>query len=325
MFVRLYINKAIKFLNKQILHHIEYLFLPRFRKPVLPYCPVFIIGAPRSGSTLITQVITDAFNVSYLSNGHCRFFGAPVLADRMLYSLGRKRPSDFTSDYGNTRQLYAPAECGEFWYRFFRREPAYVTVNDVDEHKMAYFRSTVSAFMEIHRKPIIFKNLYTTLRLRPICKFLPQALFIIIKRNEAENADSILRARLKLHGDYRTWWSVPPPNIQALKKMPPEQQAIEQIRQLHALIERDINEGRLDRDRFLTIDFDAFCGNVHSELKRIDHFFQRHGMNVQRLYPVPETFPRTPKVAIDSELSLKLKAYSEGECWNDQLHTCDRD
>ena len=286
----------------------------------MPYSPIFVIGAPRSGSTLITQVITDAFDIGYLSNQHCKFFGSPVLADKLFHPLRAKTPSEYTSKYGNTKKLYAPAECGEFWYRFFRRVPAYVTTADVRDNEMNCFRKTVSALMKTQNKPILFKNLFATLRIRPINKYIPEALFIIIKRDEVDNGHSILRARMKVHGDYSVWWSVPPPNIKVLQNLPPEQQVIEQIRQLNALIERDIEEGKMDAGRFLTVNYEAFCGDVHSQLERIDEFFQIHGMKIKRLFNVPTTFTKVNKIKIDAGLYKKMVDYSRSKKLNEIVY-----
>ena len=44
--------------------------------------PIFILGAPRCGSTLFFQSLVVEYNFSYLSNLHCRLFGAPWLIDQ---------------------------------------------------------------------------------------------------------------------------------------------------------------------------------------------------------------------------------------------------
>ena len=53
----------------------------------LEYPPIFIIGAPRSGSTLLYQVLTDYFEVGYISNLHAHFFGSPACLERLLHPL----------------------------------------------------------------------------------------------------------------------------------------------------------------------------------------------------------------------------------------------
>jgi hypothetical protein len=307
-----YLRKGLMQVINYFFHYIECLYLSRI-KVNLAYSPIFVIGAPRSGSTLITQVITDAFDIGYLSNHHCKFFGTPVLADKLFHPLSAKKPSDYTSEYGNTKRLYAPAECGEFWYRFFRRVPPYVTINDVRDNKMNCFRNTVSALTKTQDKPILFKNLFATLRIRPINKYIPEALFIIIKRDEVANGHSILQSRMKVHGDYSIWWSVPPPNVKTLQILPPEKQVIEQIRQLYALIEKDIEEGEMDTGRFLTMKYEAFCSDVHGQLERIDKFLQMHGMKIKRLFNVPNTFTKVKKIKIDAGLYKKMVDYSESK------------
>ena len=42
--------------------------LSRGRESALLWPPVFILGAPRSGSTLLYQVLTEAFDFAYLTN-----------------------------------------------------------------------------------------------------------------------------------------------------------------------------------------------------------------------------------------------------------------
>ena len=296
--------------NNLLFHYIECLYLSRI-KDNLPYSPIFVIGAPRSGSTLITQVITDAFDIGYLSNLHCQFFGAPVLADKLFHPLSVKKPSEYTSEYGSTKRAYAPAECGKFWYRFFRRTPAYVTIDDVKNNKMNCFRRTVSVLTKSQDRPVLFKNLFATLRIRPINKYIPEALFIIIKRDEVDNGHSILHSRMKVHGDYSIWWSVPPPNVKTLERLPPEQQVIEQIRKLYALIEKDVEEGEMDAVRFLTINYEAFCSDVQGQLERIDKLFQMNGMKIKRLFNVPTTFTKVNKIKIDTGLYKKMVDYSE--------------
>jgi hypothetical protein len=73
----------------------------------LNHPPVFIVGAPRSGSTLLYQLIVVRFDVGYLSNLHCRLYGAPSLVERMA---GRRLepPAVFSSDHGRTDWLAAP-------------------------------------------------------------------------------------------------------------------------------------------------------------------------------------------------------------------------
>lgn len=273
--------------------------------------PIFFLGAPRSGSTLIYQVATDAFDVAYLSNRHCQFFGSPALVERLFRPLQNKTPSDYTSHHGQTKGWAAPSECGQWWYRFFQRDPVYVTLADVDKRKMRNFRRSLLALTEATDRPVVFKNLYASLRLEAITKHIPEALFIVIKRNELDNAHSILEGRMKALNCYDQWWSVPPPNVEQLKLLEPAQQAVEQIRAVHNVISHAVVDGLIDSNRVLTLEYEKFCDDVHASVDELEFFLGAHGVTVSRRNNIPEKFSINRDIRIDKNLYSELQAINE--------------
>jgi hypothetical protein len=142
-----YLGHIRRLLNRHVLARIEENRNSRNR-PGLAHRPIFVLGAPRSGSTIVVQVITDALDIGYISNRHCSWFGAPALAERLFRPLGNRPDSDYRSSYGVAFGPHAPAECGEWWYRFFRRQPPYVTLDEVDPARMEAFRFSVAALTQ---------------------------------------------------------------------------------------------------------------------------------------------------------------------------------
>ena len=133
--------------NKYCLHNLEYFMNFAFLGSG-EYPPIFFIGAPRTGSTLMIQVITDSFDVGYLTNNHCRWFGMPALYEKFYPKSSKvKKSSDYKSNKGVAKGNHAPAECGEWWYRFFTREPAYTPLKKIDIKKMVRFRCSVLSMM----------------------------------------------------------------------------------------------------------------------------------------------------------------------------------
>ena len=251
--------------------------------------PIFVIGPPRSGSTLLMQVLTDAFNVGYLTNQHCQWFGAPAIADRILNPLAAKRPSNYKSRHGRTEQMSDPAECGAWWYRFFRREPAYVTKQDVNPRKMRAFRHSLQALEEAMERPLVFKNLYASLRIEPIVQHVPNALFVIVERDLVDNAQSILKGRMDALGSYEPWWSIPPPNAAELQSLKPVQQAAEQVRSVHSLITNDIERLELKGQTF-RLNYETFCQDVHGTLKDLKQFALKNNVTLSPRFEVPAHF-----------------------------------
>jgi len=303
-----YIFPALWMLNKHILPRVDIYSAPPYDTP-FHYPPVFIIGAPRSGSTLLFQVLINTFDVAYLSNLHCQFFGAPAYAERVISALKKNKAlSNYTSYLGQTSGALEPSECGEWWYRFFRRNPAYVTIDDVDEGKMHNFRRSLFALTEAAGKPVFFKNLYASIRLEAISAHIPESLYIIIKREELYNASSILAARRKTLGHYDKWWSVPPPDIATLQEKEPAEQAIGQIRCIYSEIDRVIRKKYISPINTIEVKYEELCHNVHGTVKRLSKFFSSNGLFVNfTLENIPQRFLVHRSVSINKKLFAELQ------------------
>jgi len=296
-------------LNQTLLHAAELATAPP--ADTVPAHPViFFLGAPRTGSTLAMQVLTDAFDVGYLSNAHCRYFGAPSWVERHVRPLANKRPSDFVSQHGNTRHAYDPAECGEWWYRFFRREPAYVTCGDVSVRKLRQFRQAVLALGQACDRPLVFKNLFAGLRLEPLVAALPEALFIVVERDLVATAQSILKTRKDKFGDYRTWWSLRPPSLSDEASSDPVEQVVAQVRGINALIADDLERLGV-RERAYTLCYEDFCADVPATLETLRAFLAQHGALPAARFDVPARFPVRQRQTIPEPMLARLRALAD--------------
>jgi sulfotransferase family protein len=298
-----YVNRLLDIVNRGLLHRMDCAMAPPYETP-LRHPPIFFIGAPRSGSTLMFQVITDAFDVGYLSNAHCRFFGSPALAERLLRPLANKPMSDYQSNHGVTRGQYAPSECGEWWYRFFRRDPAYVPLEEADPAKMRCFRRSLLAMTEAFDKPVVFKNLYASLRVQAIIAHIPEALFLEVHRNEVDNAIDILNARMNCYGNYDTWFSVPPPGVDLLKRLPAAEQVLGQIRSIYQTISRDMES--TGSGRFFALEYDKFCKDVHGCIDDVASFLYQNDVMINRAHSVPARFNSRSEIRIPVAINKDL-------------------
>lgn len=299
-------SKAFSWANKQILPYVESALIDE--KPGgSSGKPIFLLGPPRSGSTLIMQVLTDAFNFSYLSNTHCVWFGAPALAERLFEPLAGKAPSCYVSSYGRTKGKDAPAECGGWWYRFFPRERPYVALKDVSESRMRDFVESLNRFGAVARRPLIFKNLYASLRIEPISYYVPNALFVVIQRDWVDNAQSILKGRYDALGDYNHWWSVPPPNVEELAELSLVEQVVGQVSSIHDLINGDIQRLNLE-ERTFRIRYEDFCNDVHGTVEAFRAFALKNGLDLGHRFDVPAQFPVVNERKIPRAMYRELKA-----------------
>jgi len=271
----------------------------------LQHPPIFVVGPPRTGSTLLYQLLVHRFDVGYLSNRHCRLYGAPSLVER------RRHPHptvEFTSRYGRTRGPDAPSECGEYWYRFFRRSPQYVPLEEMPERQLRRLRASARGLGNAAGRPLVFKNLICALRLEPIAAALPEAVFVHIKRELEPTAVSLLAGRRALFGDYAHWWSSEPPEIDRFRALPAHEQVVEQIRSIDRLI--DHGRAKIGEKRFCELSYERLCEDVEAALQAVAALAERNGFELTPRQPVPPSFePSTPQ-QIDPALHEQLLAYT---------------
>jgi hypothetical protein len=304
-----FVARVFRLANRSLLPQVEAAMAPSPDQP-LRHPPVFFLGAPRSGSTLAVQVLTEILDVGYMSNCHCQWSGAPALAERLLHPTRNRPPSDYRSRQGVTDGWHAPAECGDWWYRFFRRTPPYVTLEEVDPIRMRRFRCSVAALTNAFDKPVVFKNLYASLRVQAIAHYLPESLFIVTHRDEIDNGHSLLEARYQRFKDYDTWLSVEPPEIDRLKALPAHEQVIEQIRLTHHTIEKDFAFGKVGRTRRFDLVYGDFCDSPGGTLDRIQGFLSKHECNVANRAEPPAKFTPRQEVRIDLDLYDRMVTYA---------------
>ena len=136
--------------------------------------------------------------------------------------------------------------------------------------------------------PLVFKNLLNSLRLEPLGEAFPEAIFLVVQRDLADNVASILAARRSVIGDVAAWWSAEPPGVDELRRQPPEAQAAGQVTGIHELI--DGARQRLGPERFLDIAYEQLCADTHAVLAEISGFASSHGLELALRRSVPPHF-----------------------------------
>ena len=256
----------------------------------LKHVPVFIIGAPRCGSTLLSQVLVQSLNVGYFSNLHAQFYGSPSALERVIQTTGRDVAFDFTSEHGRTNGWFAPSENGEYWYRFFRRSPPYVAADDIQPPLGRAFRRSMQRFVNACDRPMVFKNLYVALRLQVLQRYLPEAKYIVLHRDLFDNAASILRARKTHHDTYDRWWSVETPNHTELLTKAPAEQVVSQIEAVYSLIDAAEVDSDDPSDSFLHLNYQNLCDDPKAVIQEVSDFISNCTIRTNGLKHLPDRF-----------------------------------
>lgn len=247
------LTSAFSWSMKRLIEAWERVYLFRYGRDGMEEQPVFIIGAPRCGSTVLYQAITNYFDVLYIDNLACRwrdnlFFGFCLSHKR----FGDKPHDNFQADHGNTTAYgdHAPSECGQFWYRWLPTDRHYVADHEITDRMVAGIRREISAISNYFNRPIVFKNLNAGQRLGLIRRCFPGARLIHLRRDHASQVRSIVEARHRVGVGEGEWWSIKPPGYEAMLSMPEQEMVAAQVtgieRQIAVDLEHFPHENRVE-------------------------------------------------------------------------------
>jgi hypothetical protein len=225
--------------------------------------PIFLIGAPRTGSTLLFQLLAQRYRLSYISN-------LMALAPRYLVRLCRLSPGLCTGYQGGIREssfgyvpgLSAPNEAGQLMRHWF--------VEDPDARHAEMVRATVASLGRIAKAPMFFKNQANTLRLPAVQRIFPNARLLYLRRDMRFTAQSLILVRRHLFGSADHWWSVAPPGHKDVQAREPLYQVLWQVERLEELA----LAACLDRPaQSIIVNYETLCTEPTHTLERIAERF----------------------------------------------------
>ena len=279
----------------------------RFTDPQLPV--VFVIGAPRCGSTLLADVLSRTGAFTYVSNFVARFWLAPYIGMLISHALeiGDDIERPFSSEYGVTEGWSGPHEFGYFWSRWFGN----AETHKLDEADLAKIDRTtmareLAALEHVVGKPLFFKNLLCGPQMSFLADILREAVFVLCRRDPLYNAQSLLIGREKVYGSRAAWLSLKPREYKALIDLPPHDQVAAQLHYTIEDIER--SAATLAKGRFLEVRYEDLCCQPRTQVGRIREALLALGTSADwRLELVPERFELRNVQRLDDEDFQKLR------------------
>lgn len=254
-YINFIISKFIKLISP-LIKTWEQKYIKKYGDETLKHQPIFIIGAPRTGSTILYQTLTNQLDVLYVDNLVCRFDKNFFFGFWLCNKLFKQKAHNcFKSNHGDTSKcgFHAPSECGSFWYRWLPMDRHFIDYDDITDDMVKEIREEITAITNYFDKPLVFKNLNAGQRLRLLKKCFPEAKFIFIKREPIFTAQSILKAKRKVNIADNEFWSVMPKNYKQLERLNSYEQIIKQIYYIEKQILDD--SALFAKDNFLNIDY----------------------------------------------------------------------
>ncbi len=266
---------------------------------------VFILGSPRTGSTLFYQFLINHFQFYYPTNlFNDIYFKAPVTGVLFEQESHERNCVEYISNYGKTKKIFDPSEASNFFNIWFGgTHPSEIYSKNVIPEMEKVMLKTFAAIHRITKYPLLFKNAWNCFRIKSLAHLFPMSYFIWIRRDIAQAARSDLEARAK-HGSYEKWNSASPGNYLEIQKKPYWEQVVEQQYEYGKRIASDFSN--YCSTRSIQIWYEDLCMEPKKVLADLDKFFQIRNINVKRSEPEIEfsTIPRTHLLESDEEGSL---------------------
>lgn len=218
--------------------------------------PIFIIGSPRTGSTLLYQCMIERYKLCFVSNlmsALPRFMVTMTkFIPRVSINNGKKIKKE--SFYGYTPGLTSPSEAGAVFRFWFEK---------CTDSKVVY--KTIESISKNNEAPFISKNLFNSTRIERIVAVFPEARFIYIKRNESKVVKSILKGNEVLSSGNISL------GLDVDKSKPIEDQVLEEVRKINQIIQE--KSKLISKSNWIEVDYEAFCLTPEYHIKKIGDIF----------------------------------------------------
>jgi len=256
-----------------------------------PSPPVFIVGPPRSGTSLLYESLVTRYRFAYFSNLADWFHLAPVAATAFGIFLVRGWRGEFESRYGHIHGWGAPSEAGPIWDRWLPRTKRNCANSPKAEKQL---QNTILALSGLLDAPFINKNVMLSMQIGLLTRIFENPVFIRVMRDPVENVRSILRAQEDGIGPYVDgWWSVRPTLAEQFQGADRLTKACVQVIGIEADILGDCKRHAFDR--LFTVDYHDMCERPRTLLDELGTFIRGCNIELRDRLQVPAHFSRPSK------------------------------
>lgn len=266
------------------------------KQEIEEYPIIFIMGAMRSGSTIMLQWLASTGEFAYPSNIISRFYGAPIIGSKIqriltdpLYNFRNEimdfnLMNSFASVNGKTKGALEPNEFWYFWRRFLPDDLRECTSDDLMERTDAQtMRLELWGISQVFDKPLALKGMICNYHISFLNKIFPKAIFISMRRNIESHTRSVLAARMRQYGTYDQWYSFLIPEYDELMKITePEIQVRRQIECINHAIDEGLKN--VPDNKKVKVDYENFCTNPEGTYREIERKLDEQGYIIGEEY-----------------------------------------
>ncbi len=249
---------------------------------------VFIVASPRTGSTLVYQVLAQGFDVWPFSNlVNDEFAAHPIvgaLLDRALrdaLDTGAESAASFESAYGKTQGPLGVSEASFVFRQWFGGEqPSQTRSSQVLPGREEHLVASMKALWCVTGKPVLTKNAWNCFRIEAWSRLFANLRFVRVRRDLHASAVSDLEARYR-RGSPEHWNSATTADCDDIRKRPYWEQVVEQQVAYNRAMEADF--AAHCPGRHIDVWYEDLCARPEEELDRLEQFFAAREPRIRRV------------------------------------------
>lgn len=218
-----------------------------------------VTGLPRSGTTLVYEIVVQAFKVAYFSKIYSYAYGMPNLTTRLVSAFMKNPRAHYRSKYGSLPGFFSPAENHNFWMKWFPEQPFlghHVPFSALSAKDVTEINSTLASISCIAGRPYVFKDVYLSLSLDSLLKSVDGARVLLVTRDHDAVAASVYKRRSEISHE-TPWWSIRPPFSEDVFEKDLIKQVAFQCTRSEQLIQQQLSAA--DPDRYRIVKYADVC------------------------------------------------------------------
>jgi hypothetical protein len=250
---------------------------PEIEMPFLTVC-----GAPRSGHTLTTQVLTQAVRVFMVDNLQYVFFRTPLIGYCLSRLIGRPYVSDYRSSRGYIRGLNAPQEgtlIWSYWCDMHEEErPPRAAPERVHE-----FGRLLNRIYALDGRPYCATWVGHSFYFEELRALFPRHVIIRCRRDMLSTAVSIAKLTRNDAGEYAaSWMALRPRECQDLALMSGLTPYERVARQVYFVNRRLDEQAATGRYAVFDSEYRDLCDDPRAVVARLTAFAREHGVALEQ-------------------------------------------
>jgi len=271
--------------------------------------PIIFIGTGRSGTTIVSEIISRHPHLAYPSNYNDKFPNSKninllrLLFDNPLWKIyGQKKQLNKTPFLN--KYFFNPHEAYEMWDHITGKDidfsKSFLLEDSLTEDRIHIIRDYFNAMVKLQNKKRLIFKITGPSRITFLSKIFPDAVFINLKRNRIPTISSFLKVKFwQTRGINKLWWTgAYDDNEQKWAKENASNGPLLTAFQLNKIDETTNSERHKIQPKYLEVHYEDFVANPEKILETIIEFTNLSPFNYKKYLKKVKIFNRNKK---DSE------------------------